>query len=563
MRMSQLWAIACLLAACGMKINVNGKTRVIGGDDAAPPESASGAAPAAVASPRANTPIQVILIAEPMSSTPRVVDVDSATIDTPLGKRFSGAYSPCGNAITNAPIARLDVKVAQPSARVAVTGVSGFVLARGDRYWTSCDTVHPAGGLEVGTYDVFALAQTYYDKPTQAQHIAVGVADPAKPPVWSERVKRLAIAGKLATPIFVEVATDSARKVRGEEIHGSRCDHAAFGVEPDVVLELARPVKGLRVRAAGTTMSTTLRMERPARASDAAAPRPYCVDANAHLGFGDAEEGAYGVSVGFAPAGTQAVTLMIYDESTTLDPLTLVSVPGPLEIKHRSLAIHFPFLTEDQLRLDTYAHAELAAHVFEKAPAGAFVYAKLDLDKDIAWNATHGTTAFPRKNEPLLVYRYGEEQSRVLAQDGLTYDMRTSHLLSAPDGEPAPLAAPRLLPDGFERVPVTELLPPGSEKLATALYQIGVTYDACARRVAAPYNRRLPTITRPANVDIIVVTSPQARAIEDARDRAVDRACGTSQEIAKKKNAQYRVLLERVEAGRKALFSSMRRRRGD
>lgn len=119
------------------------------------------------------------------------------------------------------------------------------------------------------------------------------------------------------------------------------------------------------------------------------------------------------------------------------------------------------------------------------------------------------------------------------------------------------------MPDGFDRVPVTELLPPGNEKLATALYQIGVTYDACARRVAAPYNRRLPTITRPANVDIIVVTSPQARAIEDARDRAVDRACGTSQEIAKKKNAQYRVLLERVEAGRKALFSSMRRGRGD
>ena len=561
MKTSQLSAIACLvLSACGMKINVNGKTRVIGGDEAVP-ETAAGD-PAAPGSPKASPRTQVIVLAEPMSSTPRVVDVDSATIDTPLGKRFADAYSPCGNAITNAPIARLDVKVAQPSARVAVTGVSGFVLARGSRYWASCDAVQPAGGLEVGTYDVFPLAQTYYDKPTQVQHISVGVNDPAKPPVWSDRVKRLAIEGKLATPVFVEVAAGSARKVRGEDIHGSRCARAAFGVEPDVVLELARPVKGLRVRAAATTMSTTLRMQLPAGASDAVAPKPYCVDANTHLGFGG-EEGAYGVSVGIPSSGTQTVTLMIYDESTTLDPLTLVSVPGPLEVKHRSLAVHFPFLTEEQLRLDTYAHAEIAAHIFEKAPADAFVYAKLDLDKDIAWNSTYGTTAFPKKNEPLLVYRYDHERSRVLARDGFTYDVRTSHLLPAPDGEPAPLAAPRPLPDGFERVPVAELLPPGNEKLATTLHQIGATYDTCARRVAAPYNRRLPTITRPANVNIIVVTSPQARAIEDARDRAVDRACGTSQEVAKKKSAQYRVLLERVEAGRKALFPSMRRGRGD
>lgn len=574
MKMSKLSAVACVVAAgCGMKINVNGKTRVIGGDDPEPVEgatasantpSASGSAtttrPATASAPgEASAPAQVIVLAAPLSSTPRVVDIASAVADTQVGKRFGGAYSPCGNAITRAPIATLDVKVAQPNARIAVTGVSGFVLARGGQYWASCDPVQPKGGLEPGLYEVYPLARTYYDKPEHVKNIAVGVSDPTQAPAWSDRVRRVAIAGKLAEPMFLDVDIGPEHRVRGEDLHGSRCERSAFRVEPDIAFELARPVKGLRVRVAGTHGDTTLRMHAPPRSDNAAIPRPYCIDANKQLAIGGGDDGTFGISVGASPQKPHRITVMVYDDSTTLDPLTLQSLAGPLDLEHRSLAYHFPFLDGDHLDLDTYAHAEVAAKVFQTAPVETFVYAKIDLDKDITWNATYGTQSFPRKNEPLLVYRFGKERSAVLAQDGFTYDVKTSHLLLAPDGEPAPLASPRPLPDAYNRVPASALLPPGNEKLATSVHQIQERYDACRDRVAAPYNRRLPTITRPSNVDVIVVSSPRVRAIEDARDRAVDRACGTSEAIAKKKAAQYRLVLERVEIGRKALFQTTRR----
>jgi hypothetical protein len=568
MKLSKVSAIACVLVAgCGMKINVNGKTRVIGGDD--PPEPVAGtAATTASTTPAAQTasapvepssPAQTIVLAAPMSSTPRVVDIASAVADSPLSKRFGGAYSPCGNAITRSPIATLDVKVAQPDARIAMTGVSGFVLARGTQYWASCDAIQPKGGLEVGTYDVYPLARTYYDKPERLTNIAVGVSAPTKAPAWSDRVQRVAIAGKLAEPMFIDVEVSADHRVRGDDLHGSRCNRAAFRVEPDLAFDLARPVKGLRVRVAGTRGSTTLRMHAPARPEATTVPPPYCLDANQHFAFGDQTDGTFGVSVGPSSTERQRITVMVYDDSTTLDPLTLKSLAGPLSLEHRALAYHFPFLDGDHLELDTYEHAVIAAKVFQTAPAEAFVYTKIDLDKDITWNASHGTQSFPRKNEPLLVYRFGKERSVVLTQDGFTFDVKTSHLLLAPDGEPAPLASPRPLPDGYNRVPASALLPPGNDKLAKSIHQIDMAYDACRDRVATPYNRQLPTITRPANVDIIVVSSPRARAIEDARDRAVARTCGTSDALAKRKAAQYKLVLERVEAGRTALFQATRR----
>jgi hypothetical protein len=568
MKLSKVSAIACvLIAGCGMKINVNGKTRVIGGDDPPEPVAGTGATTAsttpAAAAPTASAPVeppspaQTIVLAAPMSSTPRVVDIASAVADSPLSKRFGGAYSPCGNAITRSPIATLDVKVAQPDARIAVTGVSGFVLARGTQYWASCDAIQPKGGLEVGTYDVYPLARTYYDKPERVTGIAVGVSDPTKAPAWSDRVKRVAIAGKLAEPMFIDVEVGADHRVRGDDLHGSRCNRAALRIEPDLAFELARPVKGLRVRVAGTPGGTTLRMHAPPR-SEKTRP-PYCLDTNQVLAIGGEDDGIFGVSVGSFANKPHRITVMVYDDSTTLDPLTLKSLAGPLDLEYRSLAYHFPFLDGDHLRLDTHANATVAAKVFQTAPAETFVYAKIDLDKDITRNATHGTQLFPRKNEPLLVVRFGKERSVVLTQDGFTYDVKTTHLLLAPDGEPAPIASPRPLPDGYNRVPASALLPPGNDKLAKSIHEIDMAYDSCRDRVATPYNRQLPTITRPANVDIIVVSSPRARAIEDARDRAVARTCGTSDALAKKKAAQYKLVLERVEAGRAALFQTTRR----
>lgn len=564
-------ACAVVVAACGMKVNINGKSRVIGGGarepapDAAMPNATKVATPGEAAS---TFQTQTIAIDAALSNTPIVADFAAGiTLSTRLASAIGGAYAPCGNTTTDKAIAVLVLRVPQPNGQVTVTGVPGFVLVRGKRFWSSCDsTVRPEEGLEAGSYEVFPLMRTSYDKPVVAKSIAVGVSDPTKAPVWSDRVKRISIPAKLETPLIVEVAMGTDRQVRGEGLHGSGCGGAAFRIEPDLALELARPIKGLRIRPAPSKEPPTLRMTRPAT-SAGTVPRPSCARARAELRVRDGEEGTFGISVGLPRTAPNArsVMLLIYDDSTTLDPLTLMPLPGPLEMKHRELAYHFPFLTDAHLRLDNYARAEIAAKVFKTAPAEALVYAKLDFDKEIAQSAANYYTGdrYPHKNEPLLVYKIESTRSRVLAQDGFTYQVKTSHLLAAPDGESAPLAAPRPLsveydPDGT-RVHAAALLPPGNEKLARSLYEMDAARTACVNRVSAPYNRRLPTITRPANVDIVVVRSPRSQAIIDARNTAIARKCGTLEAHTKKKQAQYRVILRKAEEGREALFELARR----
>ena len=174
--------------------------------------------------------------------------------------------------------------------------------------------------------------------------------------------------------------------------------------------------------------------------------------------------------VGLPPGATETtVKLMIFDSSTKFDPFARGDLAGPYDLTHRALPWHFPELDLSNVSLANYAGAELSAKLFAAAPHELFVYAKLDLDADIA--TLHHPVAdkvFPKKNEPLLVLSAGG-RVRVLAQDGTELDVKATHVTLDPDGAPAPIAAPRKLDPKLALGDVMQLLP-ASDKGLVASY---------------------------------------------------------------------------------------------
>jgi hypothetical protein len=567
------------LLACGMKVNINGKTRTLGG--AQPQQQAQSAAPAATpratqaavanATPAAATfAAATIAVTAPLTSTPTIADVNGVALDASFRKTIGGDSPDCGSVTTSQPIAVIDVKQPAANMNIAVHGAQndGFVVKLGARYWSTCtQTVStvptmgpPKEGWQPGRYEVYPV--TRYSPANKQYKLEVSVFDPKNPAAWSDKVKPVTIEHKLAKPLFVEVSLRADRQLRREGLSGSRCHKATFAFEPDIKLDITRPIPGLVIRPLPTRNPVTLRREHKDKDRDSR----YCVtEARAQRGpswrpdseirFGDQDEGTYGISIGLPPGATEdKVTLMIFDASTAFDPLTLRTLTGPLDLDHRELAWHFPQLATDDLRIDNYAHAELAAKVFAAAPSEIFVYPKLDLDKDIA----HGPTdVYPKKNEPLLVIEAGEQRTHVLAQDGMHYDVKSTHLLLTPDGAVAPLAAARLL--GKQTQSVEPLLPPTEKKLIAAGDAMRKQHDDCIDRVAAPYERQLPTIVRPSNVDVVYIETPRTRAIRDAMDRAIDKKCGTRAAYDKKLDAHRAKELAAVEKARVALFGTAKR----
>jgi hypothetical protein len=266
--------------------------------------------------------------------------------------------------------------------------------------------------------------------------------------------------------------------------------------------------------------------------------------------FGAEEEGLFGISVGLPPGATDdKVTLMIFDASTQFDPLAQVALAGPLDLQHHELPYHFPQLSLDDLRLDTRAHAELIAKLFAAAPAGAFVYPNIDLDGDVARGGNGHD--YPKKNEPLLVLSTGDHV-RVLAQDGFTFDVKATHIVLAPEGSAAPLAAPRPLDKKTELGTLEQLDP--DKTLAKNLDAFTKKRDACVDRVAAPYDRQVPTVY--VGNEAITVDDARTRSIRDAEDNAIIRACGSRENWEKQVEATRVKMLAQVEKSRASLLAS-------
>lgn len=539
-----------LLLAAGCTVMVNGKPRRIGGSDPTPEAQAQAPAAApqpgqpAAPPPPPSKPGQVIKVDGSLTSAPLVADIGHVAFDTTYTHVYGlrGNSPDCGNDMTSQPIASIELKQQMPSLEISVEGGSndGFVLRSDKGMWFACEGAAgvPAvsrlkEGWQPGRYDIYAVSR--YGK--NANHpFSVEVADPSKPVAWREGMKEVVLKGKLAAPMFVEVTTSKQRRIARKERNGWGCEKAALPEQPDLALVLERPIPGLVVRPLPGATEVVLRKEQ----KDVKNPNRGCPSggnggegpsyhADHELHFEREAEGTFGLSVGTAdPTKPTTVTLMIFDSSTKFDALTLWPNVPTDTLAQRWVGRLFPQLEIKEIDVERdWAHAELAAKLFALAPKTAFVYSKLDLDKDTAWGTSD---QFPVKNEALLVLGIEREQVSVLAADGIEYKIKDTHLLLAPDGEAVVPAKPRSI-HKVDLYKAVAMLPPADKKLGEAHQKRLDAHEKCVDRVWEPYGRQLPSYSHPAGVDIVVYESPRTRQIKEAGNNAVDRTCGTRDSV--------------------------------
>ncbi len=567
------------LAACGLKVNINGKTHTLGGsqETAQAPASApasthtapagTSAQPDAPQPPANYTPGQ-IAVHEALTATPLIADVQGVALNASFRKTIGGDSGDCGSQVSPKPVAVIDLQKPSPHMLISVHGArdDGFVLKQGSHFWTTCTETTsqvptmapPKEGWQPGSYEVYPV--TRYANEKEGFHIEVAVYDPDNVAPWSSKVRAVKIDHKLAAPLLVEVPVRADRQQRREGLSGDGCSKAAFAFEPDISFTIARPIPGLVIRPLPSQTPVTLRVEH----KDDKNSRKFCPSRResggsrwmpeSEIQFGSEEEGLYGISVGL-PAGAKEdkITLMIFDQSTQFDALALAPLPGELDLAHRALPWHFPQLNLDDINLDKRVHAELIAKLFAAAPSEMFVYPDLDLDGDLAHpaNGIGEPGNFPKKNEPLLVESAGDHV-RVVAADGLEFDIKATHLKLAPEGAAAPLAAPRPLNKKLELGTLEQLAP--DNKLAKEIESYEKRRDACVDRVAAPYDRQITTVY--VGNEAITVDDAHTRNVRDAEDRAIIASCGSRESFEKQIEAYRLKMLAQVEKSRVALLQT-------
>jgi hypothetical protein len=472
----------------------------------------------------------------------------------------------CGLDITSRPIASFQIAKPDDTLTVSVVGGrnDGFVVRKGDLFWTECTstisevpTMGPVkGGWQPGRYDIYPVAR--YGDSGKPQHFNVELYRPTAPVVVGN-AQKLVISGKLDKPMFVEVSTKPNRRKLRDTHAGYNCHEVALPAAPDIALEIERPVPGLTIRPLPTMVPVTLRSEHEknrgcvqhnnGNSRNREAPS-YVAQSELHFDTND--EGAYNISLG-TPNETDEVkvTLMVYDASTKLDGMYVRPFGGEKpSLEQRWIGYQMPQLDADELGTgSTYEQAEQAARVFAAVPKQALVYAKLTFDKDIG-----GGDGFPVKNEPLVVLGLENERATVMTADGMRFHVKTTHLLLAPDGATAVPSQPRPL-QKLDIGGVISLLSPSQKKLGEAHWAKVKAREACQDRAWEPYRRQLPSISRPSNVDIVVVKSAHTKAIEEAGERAIEKQCGTDDAFEKKTEAERVKLAVEVEKNRVKLLA--------
>ena len=563
-----------LFALAGCTVMVNGKPKRIGGGSDPRPAAQSAATPATTAATPAPArptapplpPGKAVVVDKSIGRDPLVVSM-TAVFDTTWSKVFGhGSRSPnCGLDITSRPIGAFEITEPDTELHVALVGGrnDGFVVRKGDVYWTSCDTgamAPPPEAWQPGRYDVYPVARYGDGKKEHAYELELFRPNA---PVSAERAQRLVISGKLDKPMFVEVTLAANRRRLRERHSGDNCDKVALPATPDIALTIERPVPGLTIRPLPTTTPVTMRRERAAIGERARAEK-FCVQtregrnskqpsyvAPSELRFGRDDEGDYAISLGTPEPGEDKVTLMVFDASTQFDELHVRPFGGENPtLEQRWLGYHMPQLDLDDLgNAGNYAAAERAARVFAAVPKQALVYAKLTFDKDLG-----GGDGYPVKNEPLVLLGIDRGRATVLTADGKRFYVKSTHVVLAPDGPVAIPAAPRPAADR-DIYGTIAMLAPAQQKLGEAHRARVKARDACLDRAWEPYRRQLPSYTRPAGVSVVVYKSARTKQIEEAGQRAMDSKCGTDTAFAKKTEATRKQLAREVEKTRAKLLA--------
>lgn len=382
--------------------------------------------------------------------------------------------------------------------------------------------------------------------------------------------KTVVVEGKLAHPQFVTVTIRRSRAALPQGAD-SRCSGVAFGESPDLIIKVARPVRGLTVRPLATVAKVTTLLRYPGQAYCGAARSDNlrssvpndalgAFDAStwrspAEIGL-DSEEGTFEVHVGAAGSATpEDVTFMIFDSSTELAPLEVFKLPEGA-VGDRSIARAFPQLNVGRLSRSTRASLEMAATVFSRAPRALFMTPKWDLEADeVGSFGGAASGARVNKGEPVLVL--DPQRDMVLTADGLAFQIKLTKLVAAPAETLVFPPKPRPLDPAIKIDALAAMLPPGS-KAASEHDAAVAKFEACKEHAFAPYQKQLPSIEAPAGTNLVIVKSAGYLQIEEAGNRAVERACGNNDAFAAKVDKKRKEMLAAIEASRVELLATAR-----
>lgn len=579
------------LAGCGLlRLNMNGKT-LIPGRTQPDPSSATAtdrvssnidtdAAPASskAAPPQANVPI----VAQAKSSSARAqapapanlpvlrLAPGRAMVSLPYGpiafsasmyKEFhiDGSGDCSYGKVSPVPTAYVDSQTLTATTRISLVAADsrGFLLRNETGQWhLHCESTlaQPEGGWPKGR---IAIHPVSYRSGAPSQGGVLFLDDPQLR-VTDRATQTLTFAQKLAQPRFVTVKVRNARFVGTDKLYGDGCERAAFADVPDLIIKTTRPIPGLTIMplAAGAEVALRLRDGNATRCpkSNAVAPR-WAAPSHFQLN----EEGSYEVFVGgYGNEQPGEVTLMISDLSTKFDDFAPITLP-PQAYDNRWLARAFPQLRFEILKNHESSSLRAVATLFERAPQPLFVYINRALEQDMV-KGGFMPGQVPQLGEPLLVFWPSREKGdpvTVLTADGAQFDVPAEYLTATPPAQVTLPAAPRALDPHTD---IFDLHALADSATLTRFTAIEDAWKACRGRAWAPFERQLPRISIKSGSRVIEVKNARYHQIEDAGERAMDKACGTYAQLRPKLDAVSAAVLTSVATTRQAMLAKVKAR---
>jgi hypothetical protein len=405
--------LSLLAASCTTQVRSTGTGSGPRAPDA-PAES-----PAAM--PQAGGPAAARSVAWSRDSSPNPVYLEAIAMprtDVPLRDLVPGA--PWGSYTTATPLLALQVGDGVARLEIVASGVSLLAFLPDGRH------VQGASPLVLdrpvaGTYRVHHLLGAI-----EKASITLEITDPTRG--WGADVPVVAIPRPPDQPV-VHVGT-----VRGERraLPGDKCRNG-FATEPDVILEIARPLRKVDLVLLRPNDKQRLRIVGPIEPG-ASRGTARC---GAEVLHSDTLHGTYAVFVG-APADEPygSFHLMLVADGTERAPFyASPKIPDDLPIERRVLRDHFVFQTDSWksgARLRTPA---AAAELFTRAPRALFAYPKQDLTGYISAKHKGLEPMFPRASEPVLVTHAVGRRVWILTADGEEYEVDREKLAGRPAGK--------------------------------------------------------------------------------------------------------------------------------
>jgi hypothetical protein len=284
-------------------------------------------------------------------------------------------------------------------------------------------------------------------------------------------------------------------------VYGSRCSSVYQSLEPVVVLDVQRPLKKMEVLPIGADKDHEMVLVGPIETARKRSNLKECLSVNRKTTL-DFKMGKYVFFGAHKRQGTKGTYgLNLFPPGYKQDPYMVVPIAGEIPMGQRSLQKQMPFLGDANVQ----ARPEPRLKVFLTAPKELFSYVKFDLDDSLAQYGYTSSSAtlkkgvkpiFPKKDEPVLIWRYAVSGAYFITMDGNMFGIDdVAYLESKPSGAPALVKSVRNTKIDFNgyhnriyddktygKAPPAEL--PKEEKKAWKSYQKTIAqYQKCSDKV--------------------------------------------------------------------------------